>query len=199
MLGDDAEEAPWVGRLIGLGARLAHLDILPGHQLVVVLSVPTREFVAATLACGWLLRRGFLGPKSFESIAKNLRPQMPVRFLAGGTVRSERFKSIDVGSGRVNIGGSNWHRSSIQQITIDESLNEQNFAVERIPSPGDIVSMANLDSEWRSRHCESGAFVTVVGHKARNLDNHGIEIGLDGLQPAFNRLADLIRPKTPKS
>ncbi len=61
-MADDAESAPvpvaWAGAFMALGARLArHVDALESCQLVVVLSVPRRDFVAGLIGVGWVLTR----------------------------------------------------------------------------------------------------------------------------------------------
>jgi hypothetical protein len=54
----DFVPADWAGSFLVLGARLArHADSLDRRQLVVVLSVPRRDFASSLIGAGWTLTR----------------------------------------------------------------------------------------------------------------------------------------------
>src|SRR4051812_48674916 len=55
--GDEGRAAAWIGPLLALGTRAARYSRakLQGRQLVLVVSVPKRNYAAALVGCGWVL------------------------------------------------------------------------------------------------------------------------------------------------
>ena len=69
-----AVAAPWIGPLVALGSRISRYTTKLGkdRQLLVVLSVPRRDFAAALIGCGWSMNSAARSSARFASSSRRV-------------------------------------------------------------------------------------------------------------------------------
>jgi hypothetical protein len=159
-----AVAADWIGRFFMLGrfteqwAR-SHVN----SQLVVVLSVPVRDFAAVLVACGWMSATPAPALPPVREVLTGLSNGTPVRVVSQTKVFTERFGGLDA-RGLAQLG-SKWQvdklRAVVPLISID--MPRRQF----IPEPGVISRLTGLDKDWAARLCSPPQDLALVGTLTR--------------------------------
>lgn len=158
------QSAPWIGPLLALGARASrYAGRAPGRQLVVALSVPSRDFAAALVGCGWVLASE--GPTLAAPLTtlRSLEPGVSVRAVNSNFVVAGSFVSLDetVTPARARFAGSYWQVNGIEALAAIERLDEPRKSAR--PEVGSIGKLAHVDSEWAARLAAPSADLAIVG------------------------------------
>jgi hypothetical protein len=172
-LADDAQShpvpAPWAGGYLALGARLArYADRLDDRQLVVVLSVPRRDFVAALVGAGWALTRPpTIGAGDPANVTAAGGTGLWYRAVNSSYVYNGKLSAIDVTANppRIRFAGSNYRVDGFQRMAMSESLDED-IRQER-PVPGSITRFSGADREWDDRLVAPAQDLALVGIETR--------------------------------
>src|SRR5262245_18896307 len=91
-----AEAAPWIGPLVVLGSRASrYADKLSGRQLIVAISVPRRDFVAALVGCGWVMASPAPLLDTPLDTLREMEPQTPVRVVTEREVIADYFTRLN--------------------------------------------------------------------------------------------------------
>lgn len=172
-LADDAGSAPvpvaWAGAYLALGARLARqAAALESRQLVVVLSVPRRDFVAGLIGAGWVLTRP---PAAGAGDPTNVTD-------AGGTgqwyravnstfVYNGKLTAVDETREprRVRYAGSNYQIDGFTRMAISDALDEDRRQPR--PEPGSVTRFTGADRQWDDRLVSPASDLALVGIEAR--------------------------------
>src|SRR5690348_6966079 len=135
-------DAPWAGPLLALGARLARQPAPePDVRLIVAVTLPTRDLAAILIATGWALARPVAAPTATEQVLRSLKPNTPVRMIAGDELVADRFFGYEAvgGRGRVHIGQSSWLTDKVDILIPAPGLNASRFRRESLSHPGGLV------------------------------------------------------------
>jgi hypothetical protein len=200
--GDSSPEAAqWIGPLVALGATLArHLGKFAGRQLVVVVSVPRRDFAAALIGCGWVLNSV---PPQLEppiDVLRGLERNTPIRVVTEQYVMTGRFLSLNesVNPPRVQFGSSSWQLDRFKAVTILAELDTPERG--DLPDLGSIGDLARLAETWAARLARPKANLAIVGTKAWLEEDVEAWLSRDGAMPsAPNPISDLLLPKTKRA
>ncbi len=161
-----AVAAPWIGPLVALGGRtaryVAKLDT--GRQLVVVLSVPQRDFAAVLIGMGWIMNSVAPDPNEPLAVLRQLQPGTPVRVVTHREVIADHFRAIDEANKtpRIRLSGSQWlatgiHAAAVIGGELDEIIRQP------IPKPGVAAQIARLDETWEARLAAPQADLAIIG------------------------------------
>lgn len=225
-LTDDAFEpavaAPWIGPLVALGGRAARYaaNLTADRQLVIVLSVPQRDFAAALIGMGWVMNSAAPPPSEPLDVLRRLEPGTPVRVVTHKEVIADYLRGIDETHDipRIRLFGSQWLAPGLlAAAAIDKELDE---AIRQpIPKPGVAARIARLDGTWEARLAAPQADLAIIGTLKWLLEDFAAYLTREGetvvpelLQTEYRKLgidprdvsvpggtlADLLLPKSKK-
>lgn len=193
------EAAAWIGPMLALGTRASrHASNATGRQVVVVVSVPKRDFAAALIGCGWVLAsKAPMLPEPLETL-KQLSSGQPVRAVNSGWVITGQFASLDEEAtpprAQFAEWGSTWSVSGIRALAV--LTESQTPAKEPRPNPGSMERMARVDLAWDARLALPEADLAIVGALKwleEDLDAYVGREGDDTMPPSSVR--SLLKPK----
>lgn len=158
--------APWIGPLVALGGRTARYveKLDSGRQLVVVLSVPQRDFAAALVGVGWVMNSAAPAPSEPLDVLRQLEPGTPVRVVTHKEVIADHFRAIDETDviPRIRLSESQWLATGIHAAAV--IVKELDKAIRQpIPRPGVVAQIARLDETWEARLAAPQADLAIVG------------------------------------
>lgn len=153
--------AQWIGKFFMLGRLAArwsraHADT----QLVVVLSVPVRDFAAVLVGCGWLTDTPAPRILPVREVLPGLPLHAPVRVVTQSKVLTARFGGINVAQDRARFG-TDWQIDKLRAIVPLESLDTPRS--QPIPKPGVISTLTGIDKDWAARLCAPPQDLVLVG------------------------------------
>jgi hypothetical protein len=166
------------------------------RQTVIALSVPTRDFAAALIGCGWVLgSEAPKLPKPLETL-RVLKPGQPVRAVNSGWVITGNFASLDETAipPRAQFAGTpgKWSVDGIRALAILNDL--QAPAKEPRPEPRSIERMARVDLSWDARLALPAADLAIVG-TAKWLDEDlDVYVGKEGDDLPASSVRSLLKP-----
>lgn len=202
-LAENLESTPvqsaWIGPILALGTRLARkADDFSGRQLIVAISVPSREYAAALIGTGWILgRRPAQATSDPLDVLRQALPGERYRAVVGTYVISGLFHGLDEKRvpPRVSLAGQ-WAAKSIEAIA---PVAEDDPA-EKMPRPrlGSIGRMTGIDQDWVRRLVAPAADLAIVGTKSWINDDMEAILAC-GEDPDGDSLATLLLPRTEKS
>src|SRR5689334_22994210 len=125
-LTDDRPEngvaAPWIGPLLALGGRVARYarKLDNDRQLVVVLSVPRRDFAAALVGCGWVMNSAAPNLREPVAVFRGLDFGTAVRIVTEKEVIADHYRGLDENRylPTVRLSGSQWLISGIRAVSV---------------------------------------------------------------------------------
>jgi hypothetical protein len=191
-----AEPAPWIGPLVALGKLVSrYAGQLSGRQLVVVISVPQRDFTAVLISCGWMLASPapLLDPP-LETM-RQLTRGVPIRMVTEREVITDHFSELDErqGTPRLHLMRSRWQADKIRALAVLNNLE----AAERQERPtcGSVGALARITESWDSRLCKPPQDLAIVGTLAWLGNDLGAFLTRDGNGPHVpTRLASFVLP-----
>ena len=156
--------APWIRPLLALGSLTARYSrTMVARQLVIVISVPKRDYVAAMIGCGWILASE--APTLAEPLEtlRRMKPGESLRAVNSQDVITGTFRSLNeaVEPPRAHFAGQNWIVDRIQALA-QLPDGAKNARAPR-PEPGSIGHMAGLDGAWDARLAQPAADLAIVG------------------------------------
>lgn len=172
-IADDAESAPvpvdWAGVFMALGARLArHVDSLVSRQLVVVLSVPRRDFVAGLIGVGWVLTRP---PASGAGDPTHIIDEGGIgqwyRAVNPKYVYNGKLTAVDETreKKRVRYAGSNYEIDVFTRMAGSGAMDEDRR--QDRPEPGSVARFTGADRQWDDRLVSPLSDLALVGIETR--------------------------------
>jgi hypothetical protein len=153
--------ADWIGKFVMLGRLAARWS--PTHadsQLVVVLSVPVRDFAAVLVGCGWMTAAAAPSIQPVREVLAGLPLHAPVRVVTRSHVLAERFGGVNVVKDRARFG-TDWQIDKLQAVVPLESLDTPRR--QPIPEPGVISRLTGIDLDWPARLCSPPQDLALVG------------------------------------
>jgi hypothetical protein len=172
-LAENAETEPvevaWAGSYLALGARLArHADSLQRKQLIVVLSVPRRDYVAALVGAGWTLTRPVpAGAGDPLQVARDGGSQAWYRALNASYVYAGELRELNeaVSPPRMRYAGSHFKVTSFLRMAPAAPLDNERRE-ERV-QPGSIVRYTRAIENWEDRLVAPTQDLALVGIESR--------------------------------
>lgn len=197
------ESAPvrsaWIGPILALGTRLARKsDTFADRQLIVAVSVPSREYAAVLIGAGWTLGRPPAQVATDPlSVLRGALPRGNYRALNATHVISGPFQGLDESraSARVALAG-HW---AVDRLEAVAAVAETDPAA-KMPRPqiGSIGRMTGVDRDWARRLVAPAADLAIVGTKSWINDDLEAVLARGG-DPDGDSLATLLLPRTQKS
>lgn len=183
--GEPLTSAQWIGAFVSLGSLLRrYLPKLDGRQLVVAISVPCRDYVAALIGAGWMLSsqpRKLGEPiEVFRSADDStyLRAVTDNLILTGAFSRLEESRS----GLRVRTGGKLLpvarHRAVAQLDCATPAL----FGP--VPEPGFLATLTGAADTWLERLAAPPMDLALIGTAKWLREDLGALIGNGGGDPA---------------
>lgn len=192
--------AQWIGPLIALGTRAArYYRKAVDRQLVIVLSVPKRDFAAALIGCGWVLASEAPALASPLETLRRMQPGQPMRAVNSSQIISGTFSSLDEDTvpPRAQFAGVWWQVDKIRALAALKELNTE--ARELRPEPGSLEHMARLHLDWDTRLAYPAADLAIVGTLnwlEQDFDAY-LSKEADGLPPSY--IESLLKPMNAKA
>lgn len=189
--------ADWIGRLLLLGSRVARfVRDHPERQLIVAVSVPSREFAAALIGCGWVMASTAPTlPDPLETL-RTIAPGTPVRAINGHQIINGPFWELDEAASppRVRISGSSWPVNRFTALAVLPEIVAPVKAPR--PRPGSVGRWAHLDQSWDARLAAPTADLAIVGTLAWLKEDFDALLGREGDDPDPAPIRDLLLPDT---
>lgn len=162
--------AEWIGRLVALGARAArYIRAANSRQLLIAVSVPSRDFAAVLIGCGWLLASAQPElPLPLDTLRKLERGQW-VRAVNKDKVRAGSFAWLNESKDppQVHFAGMTCTVDKVQALSelgeweiLDRDIRSQDR-----PEPGSMARMAGLDLVWDAWLARPTADLAIIGTK----------------------------------
>jgi hypothetical protein len=131
--------ADWIGKFVMLGRLAArwsraHAD----SQLVVVLSVPARDFAAVLVGCGWMTATAAPSIPPVREVLADLPLHAPVRVVTPSKVLAEHFGGVNVAKDRARFG-TDWQIDKLRAVVPLWSLDTP--CSQPIPEPAALQLM----------------------------------------------------------
>lgn len=202
-LADDDKSTPvasdWIGPLFLLGTRLARkASNFGGRQLIVTISVPSREYSAALIGAGWTIGRP---PTTTETdplrVLRRAVPGASYRAVNGSYVISGHFRGLDETRTlpRVSLSGQ-WGIQGLEAVA-PVALADPAERMLR-PQIGSIGRMTGIDRDWAQRLAAPAADLVLVG--TQSWIEQDINAVLSrGDDTDGDSLANLLLPRTEKT
>lgn len=159
--------ADWIGPMVALGSRASrHRRKNSGRQLVIVVSVPRRDFAAVLIGCGWVLASEEPELSSPLDALRKVKPGQQVRAVNKHDVVVGVFSSLDnsVVPPRARFAESQWRVDKICALSeVADEQEEDRICREPRPEPGSMWRMAGFDSCWDAWLARPAADLAIVG------------------------------------
>lgn len=189
--------ARWIGPMVALGTRASRYHRSRGdRQLVITVSVPSRDFAAALIGCGWVLAsQAPVLPDPLDTL-RGMEPGQALRAVNSRYVITGAFSHLDEGTSppQAQFAGSRWRVDGIRALAAVGDPGPPGR--ENRPEPGSIEHMAGLDLAWDARLAFPAADLAIVGTLKwleRDFDAYLIKEG-DDFAPSSMRA--MLKPKT---
>ncbi|WP_261975009.1 hypothetical protein [Curtobacterium sp. B18] len=202
-LAENPESTPvrsaWIGPILALGTRLARkADQFVERQLIVAISVPSREYAAALIGAGWTLGRPPAQVTTDPlSVLQRALPRSHFRALNATHVISGPFRGLDESHARPRVAlAGHWAVDRLEAV----APVLEGDPTDRMPRPqiGSIGRMTGVDRDWAQRLVAPAADLVIVGTKAWiNDDLEAVLARADDRDG--DSLTTLLLPRTEKS
>lgn len=174
----------WIYQLVALGSLLSkYINFVESEQVIVVISVPSREFVAALIAYGWVLEKPVRPRMSPMEVIRLAQPGEVVRLVNKEEVVCGRFDRIEClkesgTDARVTVSGYQWavDRLSAAAVVANASVGDGELRREkRYSLRSNLWAMDDNDlwDHWLANMSED---IAIVGPKKRL--NTDLEVSL---------------------
>lgn len=169
----------WAGPLVALGGMASrYAKRAPGRQLIVALSVPSRDFAAVLVGCGWVLASGIADSGDPLEVLGNCSNGTPVRLVTDHYVLTDRFVHLrDKPEPRVKLQKSQWIPSSIRAASILPGLDRP-LRTSR-PKLGSLGRWAGHEATWSQRLAAPRANLAIVGTRKWLETDLTVTVGID--------------------
>lgn len=162
--GEPLVGAPWIGAFVSLGSRLRRYAAeLDGRQLVLAVSVPRRDYVAALIGSGWMLSSP--APVLDEPLAvfEASDRSTCLRAVTEKLIVTGRFTSLEAHSSglRVRTGGKFLPVDRYRAVTLLDGECES--AVGEVPAGGYLADLTGASASWLERLAVPPMDLALVG------------------------------------
>lgn len=162
--GEPLVAAPWIGSFVVLGSRLrSYLPKLEGRQLVMAVSVPRRDYVAALIGSGWMLSSP--APVLDEPLAvfEGSDGSTYLRAVTDNRIVTGRFSHVeaDPRGSRVVTGGRRFPVDRYRAVSVLDDAVES--IASDVPACGYLGELSGAATSWLARLAAPPMDLAVVG------------------------------------
>lgn len=171
----------WIGGFLALGLRLRrYLLNLGGRQLVIAVTVPRRDYVAALIGAGWMLSSPAPQLREPIEVFRAARPGAHLRAVTDKSIDAGMFSKLDESrpDPRVATGGKTRLVSFYKAVAVLDDACES--VQSEVPEAGFLGDWTGASREWLQRLAAPPADLALVGTKKWLLDDLGAYIGVAG-------------------
>lgn len=190
-----AVAAPWIEPLLTLGTRAARfIGDHPERQLVVAISVPSRDFAAALIGCGWVMAsEAATLPDPLETL-RSIGPGTPLRVVNDQHVISEFFSSLNESANppRAQFSRSTWRTDRFRALAVLPELEAPEKTLR--PQFGSVGRFAHLDKDWDARLAAPAADLAIVGTVTWLKEDFNAGLSCEGDGMTGTPIRDLLLP-----
>jgi hypothetical protein len=185
--------AAWIETFIRMGVRAArYARHYPDRQLIIALSVPTRDFAAALIGCGWTLASGPPPLDPPQEVLRQMETGASVRvvtkdrvLLTRVTGSTNRWPIVEFGN-----SASLWHGGDILALSAAPPIGRY-VSLDRVPQG----TIGKLSARRLARPTQDLAF---VGSRTSLRAEMNAYLSCESIPDAKpTRLADLLLPDDP--
>lgn len=155
---------PWIGSFVGLGSLLRrYLPKLEGRQLVLAVSVPRRDYVAALIGSGWMLSSP--APVLDEPLAVFEASDRStfLRAVTDNRIVTGRFSHVEAKSSGVRVftGGTCFPVDRFRAVSVLNADVES--TVSDVPACGYLAELSGAATSWLARLAAPPMDLALVG------------------------------------
>lgn len=153
--------------MLALGTRARrYIERNRGRQLIVAVSVPSREFAAALIAGGWSMTNPAPPAQDPVEVLTALSSGSCVRLVTKTEVFHDTLVKVDMSRtpARVHLGGPTLLANAVVAASPAPLVGSLRRSPK--PAPGKLGAFAGLEETWDSRLSAPIADLAVVGTKA---------------------------------
>lgn len=182
-------EVRWAESFLLLGRQMARHRPADNVQVVLVVTVPVRDYVAWLTGIGWRLSSFRTKNPDMRVDFRTLPKGTPVSVTTESRTRSGLFHGWEATTNRINIDGLYISLSSVRAAS--QFLNYEGPPRYRdLPSPGSLLAGTDLMNNWAAANSELASSVSIVGVRKQILAEAETHIGID--PNSMNRLCDIL-------
>lgn len=155
---------PWIGSFVGLGSRLRrYLSKLATRQLVLAVSVPRRDYVAALIGAGWMLSSAAPALDDPLTVFKSSDRSTCLRAVTDRLIVTGLFSKMESHPGglRVLTGGKLLSVDRFRAVSVLEAAVES--TVGEVPAGGYLAELAGAATSWLGRLASPPMDLALVG------------------------------------
>ena len=172
------EQSSWVGPLIALGNCTSRLmSNLDNSQLIIAISVPSRDFASLLIGCGWIMASPEPKLASPFEVLSTLQQNTPVRYVTETAVIVDHFKHITVTKDppRAHFKRTQWEIPRINAVI--PLQNSQDVTRMSRPSPGSLSKLFQIEQNWDARLALPSRDLAIVGTSKWLLEDMDAQVG----------------------
>ena len=163
-LGEPMVVRPWIGSFVALGSLLRrYLSKLDGRQLVLAVSVPRRDYVAALIGSGWMLSSP--APALGEPLAvfEASDRSTYLRAVTDQLIVTGQFSKVEAHSSgaRVLTGGKLLPADRYRAVSVLDDDVES--TVSEVPAGGYLAELTGAATSWLGRLAAPPMDLALVG------------------------------------
>lgn len=163
-LGEPMVVGPWIGSFVGLGSLLRrYLPKLEGRQLVLAVSVPRRDYVAALIGTGWMLSSPAPALDDPLSVFETSDQSTYLRAVTDKLIVTGRFTRIEpyASGARVLTGGKLLPADRYRAVSVLDDVVES--TVSEVPAGGYLAELSGAAKSWLHRLAAPPMDLALVG------------------------------------
>lgn len=192
--------APWIGTLLALGSRASrYARRLVGGQLVIVVSLPTRDYAAVLIGCGWTFAAPRPNLAAPAEVLMTMGQGTPVRVVTDQYVITDYFNGVEQGwnGDRIRLGGRSWVLSHVKAVAVLDHLEQANRTRQQAPLPGSVSGWIGLSEYWEDHLAAPPGDLAIVGTGTWLQEEVSAGLGRDGLNERVpgDEIRDVLLPR----
>lgn len=162
--GDPIIVGPWIGSFVGLGSILRrYLSKLGTRQLVLAVSVPQRDYVAALIGAGWMLSSPAPALDDPLTVFETSDKSTYLRAVTDRLIITGQFTKMDMepGGARVLIGGKLLPADRFRAVSVLDDVVDAAWG--EVPRGGFLAELSGAATSWLDRLAAPPMDLALVG------------------------------------
>lgn len=156
--------ASWIGPFVSLGSLIRrYLPKLGGRQLVLAISVPRRDYVAALIGAGWMLSSPVPDLDEPIEVFRAARKSTCLRAVTERLILTGAFSKLEENRSdpRVLTAGRNLQLARFKAVI--ELAGVERTIVSDVPEPGFLAGFTGATGTWLERLAAPPMDLALVG------------------------------------
>lgn len=155
---------PWIGPFVALGSLLRrYLSRLDGRQLVLAVSVPRRDYVAALIGSGWMLSSSAPALDEPLAVFEASDRSTYLRAVTDKLIITGQFSRVEAHSSgtRVFTGGKLFPADRYRAVSVLDG--DVKSTVSEVPAYGYLAELTKTETTWLDRLAAPPMDLALVG------------------------------------